>query len=52
MTNYLRSKGIDHAKSRTSLPRSNGGVERDNPTLLKSIRAIHVEGKNWRWYFN
>ena len=50
--NYLRSKGIHHAKSATYWSRSNGEVERYNQTLLKSIRAIHFEGKDWRSYFN
>ena len=50
--NYLHSKGIDHARSQTSWPRSNEEVECGNQTLLKSIRAIHVKGKNWRSYFN
>ena len=51
MENYLRSKGIHHAKSATYWPRSNGEVERYNQTLLKSIRAFHAEGKDWRSYF-
>ena len=52
MENYLRSKGIHYAKSTIYWPRSNGEVERYNRTLLKSIRAIHAEGKDWRSYFN
>ena len=46
MENYLRSKGIHHAKSATYWPRSNGEVERYNQTLLKSILAFHAEGKD------
>ena len=52
MENYLRYKGIHHEKSATYWPRSNGEAERCNRTLLKSIRAIHAEGKDWRSYFN
>ena len=52
MENYIRSKGVHHAKSATYWPRSNGEVERYNWTLLKSIRVIHAEGKDWQLYFN
>ena len=52
MENYLHSQGIHQVKSATYWPRSNGEVERYNRTLLKSIRAIHAEGKDWRSYFN
>ena len=50
--NYFHWKGIHHAKSATYWPRSNGEIERYNRTLLKSIRPIHVEGKDWWSYFN
>ena len=29
-------------------PQANGHVERQNRTLLKSLKVAHVEGKNWR----
>ena len=46
MENYLRSKGIHHAKSTTYWPRSNREVERYNRTFLKSKRAIHAKSKD------
>ena len=29
-------------------PQANGHVERQNRTLLKSLKVAHTEGKNWR----
>ena len=45
--NYFHWKGTHHAKSANYWPISNGEIERYNRTLLKSIRPIHAEGKDW-----
>ena len=41
--------GIEH---RYTTPRAKGEVERQNRSLLKSMRAAHAEGKNWREELN
>ena len=45
---YLKEMGIEHRYTTPLWPRANGEVERQNRSLLKSIRAAHAEGKNWR----
>ena len=45
---YLKEMGVEHLHTTPLWPRANGEVERQNRTLLKAIRAAHIEGKNWR----
>ena len=45
---YLKEMGIEHRYMTPLWPRANGEVERQNRSLLKSVRAAHAEGKNWR----
>ena len=49
---YLKEMGIEHRYTIPLWPRANGEVERQNRSLLKSIRAAHAEGKNWREELN
>ena len=44
--------GIEHRYTTPLWPRANGEVERQNRSLLKSIRAAHAKGKNWREELN
>lgn len=43
---------IEHRYTTPLWPRANGEVERQNRSLLKSMRAAHAEGKNWREELN
>ena len=45
---YLKEMGIKHRYTTPLWPRAKGEVERQNRSLLKSIRAAFAEGKNWR----
>ena len=45
---FLSDHGIEHMTSPPLWPQANGHVERQNRTLLKSLKVAHVEGKNWR----
>lgn len=45
---YLNEMGIESRYTTPLWPRANGEVERQNRSLLKSMRAAHAEGKNWR----
>ena len=45
---YLAEMGIEHRRTTPLWPRANGKVERQNGTLLKAIRVVQVEGKDWR----
>lgn len=49
---YLKEMGVEHRHTTPLWLRANGEVERQNRTLLKAIRAAHVEGKNWREELN
>ena len=49
---YLNEMGIEHHYTTPMWPRANGEVERQNRSLLKSVRAAHAEGKNWREELN
>ena len=49
---YLNEMGIEHRYTTPLWPRANGEVERQNRSLLKSMRAAHAEGKNWREELN
>ncbi|KXJ10483.1 Uncharacterized protein K02A2.6 [Exaiptasia diaphana] len=45
---YLADHGIEHRKSPPLWPQANGEVERQNRTLLKSLRIAQVKKKPWR----
>ena len=45
---YLEEMGVEHRYTTPLWPRANGEVERQNRSLLKSVRAAHAEGKAWR----
>ena len=45
---FLSDHGIEHLTSPPLWPQANGHVERQNRTLLKTLKVAHVEGKNWR----
>jgi len=45
---YLADHGIEHRKSPPLWPQANGEVERQNRTLLKTLKVAHVEGKKYR----
>ena len=49
---YLNEMGIEHRYTTPLWPRANGEVERQNRSLLKSMRAAHAEGQNWREELN
>ena len=46
--NYLEENGIKHRRVTPYWPAANGGVERQNRTLLKAIRTAYIEGKDWK----
>ena len=48
---FLQECGIEHRTSPPLWPRANGEVERQNKTLLKALKVVQVEGKNWRKEF-
>ena len=45
---YLAEVGVEHRRTTPLWPRANGEVERQNRSLLKTIRVAHAEGKPWR----
>ncbi|CAB3999022.1 Neural cell adhesion molecule 1, partial [Paramuricea clavata] len=45
---FLTESGIQHRKSPPLWPQANGEVERENRTLLKSLKVAHVENKKWK----
>lgn len=45
---YLVDNGISHRKVTPLWAQANGEVERQNRSLLKSMRIAQAEGKNWR----
>ncbi|CAB4022188.1 Transposon Tf2-9 poly, partial [Paramuricea clavata] len=45
---YLRENGIEHRKSPPLWPLANGEVERQNGTLLKTLKVAKAEGKKWQ----
>ena len=49
---YLKEMGVKHLHATPLWPRASGEVERQNKSLLKAIRAIHAEGRNWREELN
>ena len=44
----LVENGIKHRRVTPYWPAANGGVERQNRTLLKAIRTAYIEGKDWK----
>ena len=46
--NFLATHGIQHRKSPPLRPQPNGEVERQNRTLLKSLKVAEAEGKKWK----
>lgn len=49
---FLEQNGVKHRKVTPYSPQANGEVERQNKTLLKAIRSMQVEGKNWKKEIN
>ena len=47
-TKYLSDHGVEHRTSPPLWPQANRQVERENRSILKSLRVAHVEGKDWR----
>ena len=45
-TKYLSDHGVEHRTSPPLWPQVNGQVERENQSTLKSLRIVHVEGKD------
>ena len=45
---YCRIRGIHHHTVTPLWPQANGGVERQNRTLLKAIRAAVAERRDWQ----
>ena len=44
---FLSEMGIQHRRNTPLWPRANGEVERQNRTLLKTLKIAHAEQKNW-----
>lgn len=44
---FLSDHGIKHLTSPPFWLQANGHVERQNRTLLKSLKNAHIEGNNW-----
>ena len=44
---FLHECGIEHRRSPPLWPQANGEVERQNRTLLKTLKIAVVEGKRW-----
>ena len=45
---FLNKMGVEHRLSPPFWPMANGEVERQNRSLLKSLKISNLEGKNWR----
>lgn len=45
---FLVSHGVQHRTSPPLWPQANGEVERQNRTLLKSLKVAEAEGKKWK----
>ena len=50
--NFVATHGIQHRKSPPFWPQANGEVERQNRTLLKSLKVAEGDGKKWTEEFN
>lgn len=49
---FVATHGIQHRKSPPLWPQANGEVERQNRTLLKSLKVAEADGKKWNEEFN
>ena len=49
---YMVNNGVKHVTSIPLWPQGNGEVERQNRTLLKSMRIAHSAGKDWKKELN
>ena len=45
---YLNEMGIEHSLTTPPWPRANGEVERQHRSLLKVIRVVHAEKRDWK----
>ena len=45
---FLQAHGVTHRRTTPLWPQTNGEVERQNRSLLKSLQIANLEGKNWR----
>ena len=50
--NYMTTNGVQHVTSTPLWPQGNGEVQRQNRTLLKSIRIAYAAGKDWKKELN
>ena len=48
---FLQEANIEHRTSPPLWPQANGEVERQNRTLLKTLKVAQAEGKDWRREF-
>ena len=44
---YLTNHGVEHITLPLLWPQVNGEVERQNTTLLKTLKTVRVKGKDW-----
>ena len=49
---FVTEHGIDHRKFTPLWPQANGEVERQNRTLLKSLKIAEAKGKKWKEELN
>lgn len=49
---FLEEYGVEWRRTPPLWPQANGEVERQNRTLMKTLRVAKVEKKNWRWELN
>ena len=45
---FLQEFGIQHRRNTPLWPRANGEVERQNRTLLKTLKIAQLENKSWQ----
>lgn len=50
--NYMRINGVKHVTSTPLWPQGNGEVERQNRTLLKSMKIAYATGGDWKKELN
>ena len=49
---FVRENGICHRKVTPYSPQANGEVERQNRSIMKAIKTIRAEGKDWKKELN
>ena len=49
---YLNENGIQHRRTTPLWPQANGEVERQNSTLIKSMKIAQAQGQDWRKELN